>query len=134
MIAYLVANAYFTGLMVGDKFGMYSDLKSGIKPVAFLLFLSLGSAIMAISYLAYFVKSVYRWLNQMFQVEFFFAYWFSKEFNNMKPEALKSINRISVNVRNTDSLRDRVYRYGIKLINDRNNFNPDSMEEKDLKL
>ncbi len=106
MIAYLVANAYFTGLMVGDRFGEYSEIKPSLKPVAFLLFLLLGSTIMAISYLIYFFKNIYKRVDGIFQISFFCSFYLANGFNNMKPEQLKMINKITINKRNTNSLKD----------------------------
>jgi hypothetical protein len=63
------------------------------------------------------------WINGYFQVSFYFSFYLTNKWDKLKKHELERINNISKNVKNTNSLRDRLYRRGTKLINERYNKN-----------
>lgn len=120
---YLILNSIVLGSYLDELDGLWITIIMSIV----LFFIGFPLFMLAV------IPNSFTWackkLDNQLQVSFFFTYLFSKKLHNMDTEALKSINRISANVRNTNSLKDRIYRYGTRLINKRNNFNPDSAIE-----
>ncbi len=72
----------------------------------------------------------FLWIWTVFQIKFYFTYYTNKNTWILNKSQLESINRITINVRNTKKLKDRIYRHGTKLINKRNNFNPELIKEE----
>ncbi len=74
------------------------------------------------------VEYLFKKLDRIFQIRFLFHYYFTKEWHNVDEGTLYRINKVSLNIRNKNTLKDRIYRYGVKLINKRNSYVYKEME------
>lgn len=95
--------------------------------VAWLSFVGLflfGAVFFPLLFILVTLKWVFDKIDGVFQLRFFWMFYFTKEYYNMEENQLALVNRISVNKRNGNSIKDRIYRYGTKLMNKRNNFDP----------
>jgi hypothetical protein len=73
------------------------------------------------------LQKVWNVINGIFQLKFLYEYHFTKVWYNVQEYRLLQINRISNNIRNKNTIKDRIYRWCTGLINKRNNYiyNPD---------
>lgn len=69
-----------------------------------------------------FIWVITEFLLETFQVAFFWNFYVLGDFNNVDIHILEKQNNIANNIFNTKSIHDRIYRYGVKLINKRNNY------------
>lgn len=88
--------------------------------VAFSVFFGLALIILTAFFVP--VKKSWDYINGLFQIAFWFDFYLLKKYNNMKKEDLERVNRIGYLKKTTNSIRDKLYRKGVKLINERNKF------------
>lgn len=69
-----------------------------------------------------FIWALSEFLLDTFQVPFFWGFYVLGKFKDVELHILQKQNNIANNRFNTNSIHDRIYRYGVKLINKRNNY------------
>jgi hypothetical protein len=116
-------NFLLAGYYLGD--GWFKDI---IYPIpVFILFACIASPLFVIDHLWYLLRITYAWVNNTFQVSFYFTYYFTKMWDNIEVDKLIKLNGAK-DLRNKDTFRDRVFRHTLKLVNKRNNFDPSANE------
>lgn len=81
-----------------------------------------GCAYIIISFLLSILFCFFKDIDRLFQVSFWFAYFFTRKYYNLEKRKLEKINRIAINIRNTKNIKDKIYRYCTTLVNKRNNY------------
>lgn len=70
------------------------------------------------------LKLIYKPIDNYFQLHFIFTYYFTKNWDNVTDRTLQDIANAVKNVRNTGSIRDRIYRHFANILFKSKNFNP----------
>lgn len=120
---YIGANLFFAGYYLADNYKFQDTTTEKIMCLlwcfATMIF---GCAYVAISLIWGLFSGVFQKVNGVLQVSFWFSYCFTKKWHNLEKHKLERINRITINVRNKNTIKDKIYRYCTKLINKRNNY------------
>ena len=88
--------------------------------VPFSVFFGLALIILTALFIP--VKKCWDYFNGYLQIAFWFDLYLRKKYNNMEVEMLQKLNRIAYLKKTTNSIRDKLYRKGVKLINERNQY------------
>lgn len=70
------------------------------------------------------IEPVLEYLEETFQVKFWFSYLFTRKYYKLPIEKLEEVNLAVNRIHTTSSLKDRVFRFCIRLINKRNTYTP----------
>ncbi len=85
----------------------------------YILAIFLGCPILILSF---FWDKILKPFSEIFQLKFYWDFCFRKGFRNLDRKKLKLMNDIAKAHHDTKSLRDRIWRHSIKLINRVNNY------------
>ena len=116
----LILNASVFGYCLGD--GYFNDFNfKGI--VIYSVFLSIfgGLAVLLVG-LYRLVEWLFKKVNEYFQLQFLWKYHFTDEFNSLTDNQLSKMNRITINHHSSNSIKDKIWRYTMKLANERNGY------------
>lgn len=120
---YIGANLFFAGYYLADTY-KWQDTK--IEKIICLLWcfgtMLLGCVYILLSFLWVLLSESFKKVDGYFQVSFWFSYYLTKKWNKLEKHQLERINRITINVRNKNTIKDKIYRYCTSLINKRNNY------------
>jgi Ni,Fe-hydrogenase I cytochrome b subunit len=122
---YFSINLFSSGYYLGNALSYNRSLFEKIIYILFsivLIFLAIPIGFFILTYII--LKLIYMFLNETFQISFFFKYFLTEEWNNLPKYKLKQINNISKKKPNK-GIKNRLYKYGTKLINKKNNYTPD---------
>lgn len=121
---YIILNALITGFYINE--GDLSDytIKGKIGLFGFwTLLLGTGSILLAIQLLIDLFKFIWKKSNSFFQIEVFYMLYFTKELDNLNENELERINTITSKSHNSNTLRDRIWRITMDIVNERNKYN-----------
>ncbi len=120
---FISINMFFAGYYLSDNY-KWADTK--IDKISCILWcvgtMFCGCIYILLCTIYALCSLIYNKINEHIQVYFFVTFLFTKRWHNLEKHRLQKINRISINVRNTQNIKDRIYRYCIRLINKRNNY------------
>ena len=119
---YFIINSFFAGHYLASEIRWCNENKERYWCIVF----TVASFFL---YIPYFVLKMvligvgylFKLLDEFFQITFFFGFYFTKEWDNLKEHQLLRINRIS-HQKPTKTIKGRIYKYGTSLINKRNNY------------
>lgn len=63
-----------------------------------------------------------EWIDSFLQLRFWCRYHFGDGFYKLDKDRLTEMNELTIKFRSSDSLRNKIYRYCMRLINKRNNY------------
>lgn len=112
---YFGLNLFIAGIDYGSRDSSDSRLVIILATVINLLF---SIIIYILQYIVVFIK----WIVNLFQLNFFFKFLFTKKFNNLSQEKLKEMNNWGEHWKKK-TLTNRLRRLSVKLVNKRNNYN-----------
>src|SRR5574343_986347 len=120
---YFGINLFCAGYYFADNFRYHHELIEKI----YHIFITICTCLIACIYIP--LAIIYRTflailthLDYIFLFRFWFFYYFTNRFYGMTEYQLNLKNRIIKNHSKTNSIRHRLERYAMKLINERNNF------------
>ena len=112
LIVYFGINGFIAGYYYADQIGWAHEKGAKIMVAAISLSLFLfGAGALPTYFMIKGLGFIYQWLNTYIQLSFWFQFYFGKTWNNPKRETLELMARGVKEVRNTNSIRDRIYRY-----------------------
>lgn len=119
---YLMLNCLVTGWTYEEwywpkTFSQWIRIIFGI-----IFFLSLGIVFIAVIAIGAYVVNIYSKLNRLFQLSFWFRFYFTNYYRNLTTEQLEKINKTTYYHWNSDNLHDRIFRYCTKLVNARHGY------------
>lgn len=125
-IIYVGLNAFLAGYLYADEYKWAKDKgeKGWViaKTMLLLLFAVPG-------YTCVFLWAALCWpfrkIDRIFAVRFFWKFYVRGGYGGTEPAKMAQINRIAKNHHGSNSLRDRIWRYAVCLLNERNGFNPE---------
>lgn len=121
---YFSLNIFFAGYYFGDSHRDVDDRKALIFLILFCVgIIFFGLPLIILDFTQMGLRTVYNKLNSIFQISFFFTYYFTKKWDSLAKDKLKTINNIS-NLKDDKTLKNRIYKYCTTLINKRNNYIP----------
>lgn len=128
---YFVVSAFVAGMYLKDT---YTDYVDSIKDYPKFLLMAAVITLLAIPGVIWdeILRRPAIWVAKYFQLKFFWDYFFTKEWNNLEPHQLRRNYNICKVHFNSDSLRDRIYRYCNYLVNKRNSYDPSKATEGDI--
>lgn len=131
--AYLVLflfgwSCYMTGMAHGDGYFLEFKSKWYIQAIVrtFYFFIESPIKLVVLTFKTIRLPFLRVWI--YFQLGFYLTYIFNKKKLIISQEKLQGLNKISQNRRNTNKLKDRIYRHATTLVNNLNNFNPNSCQ------
>lgn len=77
-------------------------------------------------------KIPFLWAYSYFQVSFYFEWVFSRDKWILEPYQLKRMNGLAKNVRNKKTIKDRIFRNCVRLVNELNNYDPSQYKEEEF--
>lgn len=120
---YFAINMFLAGYYLADKYtfnnGITEKLSCILWCIGTMLF---GGIYVSITFICVFIMMSLKTLDDIFQIRFFISYFLTKKYDNLKRHQLDTVNRITLNVRTKNTIKDRIYRYCTTLINKRNNY------------
>jgi len=91
--------------------------------ILYSIFLSIfGGLATVLSAIQMFILFICKKINEYFQISTFYKFRFTKELDGLTVNQLERMNRIAVNQHNSNTLRDKIWNYTMKLVNKRNNY------------
>lgn len=120
---YFSINFFIAGYNYAESVNWASNKSEKIK--AYLLVIAsvfFGIAIIIGVVLFVLLKKVWDYFNGLFQIAFWVDFYLLKKYNNCQKDILDRLNLIATTKKTSNSLRDRLYRKGVNLINKRNKF------------
>lgn len=122
---YAAYSIFFLGRMSEELQDDYEGWRRIVAILFFLGMLPIGHIWMGL-----------RWLAEKFEkytaLRFWYFMYFTKKFDTLEPHQLRTHQNIVKNHRNTNSIRDRYWRFCVKKIFERNNYNPEMDVNIDL--
>lgn len=119
LITYFLVNFFLVG---GYFFSEINDVSNRRQAVSLILATLLLLVIaIPMNVLPQIYDVLIKRVDKIFQVTFFFKFIFTNKFDNMEEYMLKRFNRIA-NAKDKKKLSGKIYAYGVKLINKRNNY------------
>lgn len=120
---YFLLNMFFAGYYLSDNYGWASDLQEKVKVIV----LTLGTSLFGVTYILVSIfiaifELVFEWINIQTNITFWIQFYFTKKWNNLDEGVLEGINKFAYKHRLSDKLKDKVYRLGVKKLNERNNY------------
>ncbi len=112
ILFYLLINSFFAGWL----FGGHSKWYNIILALLFGVFAIIYAVIAAVLSLAW------NAINKYFQLEFWWQYHFTYKWNNLKAHDIKKLNDQCKKNHHSNTVRDKIYRYCIKCVNEINNY------------
>ncbi len=115
MIYIILGNIYFiiNAFVVGTYWDEYSNNRLLLLfPAFFAVPLGIVGILLGI------LKRIY----DFYQIGFFIEFYFTKKWNNFTPEKLLQINSNTKIYFNENTLKHKIYRFCIHLVNKRNNY------------
>ena len=130
---YFSINIFISGYFFGDSNKQVDNNKKRFYLILFCIALMFfGLPLIILSFIHIGLIELYNMLNSIFQISFFFSFYFTKKWNNLENRQLNNINKIS-NLKDANSLKNKIYKYCTTLINKRNNYvynhNPNNSED-----
>ena len=115
--AYLILNAVVLRYCLGDGyFKEFNIWGIFIYSLFLVIFGGLAVGIMAIYRT---IEFIFKNINEFFQISFFWKYKFTNCFDNITDIQLKRMNAMTVNYHSSSSVRDKIWRYTMKLVNEK---------------
>jgi hypothetical protein len=120
---YFSINFFIAGYNYAENVNWATKKSEKIKAY-FLVIASVffGIAIIVFAVFIGLLKNIWNYFNGYFQIAFWIDFYLLKKYNNCKKDILDRLNLIATTKKTSNSLRDRLYRKGVRLINKRNNF------------
>jgi hypothetical protein len=122
LIIYAWINAFICGFNFARQYNNSDTLKEKISAYIWAVLTMFFGVIMVV---AIFIYALFAWLfgklDGVFQFRFLFHYFVLNRWYNVEEGTLIRINQHSIN-KNKNTLKHRIYRYSVKLINKRNNY------------
>jgi hypothetical protein len=123
LIIYAWINAFICGFNFARQYNNSDTLKEKISAYIWAVLTMFFGVIIVV---AIFIYALFAWLFQkldgVFQFRFLFDYFVMKKWYNVDYYILERINYTSINVKNKNTIKHRIYRYSVGLINKRNNY------------
>lgn len=120
---YIGANLFFTGYYLADNYKWQDTTTEKLVCLLWCLgTMFFGCAYIVLSFIWVLFSEVFKKIDGFLQVSFWFSYCLTKKWHNLEKHQLERINRITINVRNKNTIKDKIYRYCTALINKRNNY------------
>ena len=128
LITYFLVNFFLVGGYFFSRVNEVSHKRQAVSlNIATLLLLVIATPMAILSQIYY---VVIKRVDEIFQITFFLKFLFTNRYDNMEEYILKRFNRLA-SAKNKDKLSDRIYIYGVRLMNKRNNYVYVESEDKD---
>jgi hypothetical protein len=114
IIIYFFINTFFAGYVFAGRTEWY----------ILLLALTVGTPIVLYLSLEMFFSWIADTLNEQFQISFWWSYLFTHGWKKCDPIKLKNLNIRISKTKTSNSMKDKIFRHCVKLINKANNFDP----------
>lgn len=116
---YVGVNLFFTGYYLADSYKWQKTKSEKITCILWCIgIIFFGCAYIIISLMYIFVWATLNY----FQAPFWATFYTTKKWNNLEKQQLERINRIATEIRNKNSIKDKIFRCCVALINKRNNY------------
>jgi len=113
---YFIINAFVAGFFIGNRLDFVDDRAELITLFQFTIFyLFFGTLSMIWIILLLITEPFRKYMDETFQIQFWFLYVFTKRFDNVSQEYLKKVNERA-------KVKNRIFKYCTKLLNKRNNY------------
>jgi NADH:ubiquinone oxidoreductase subunit 5 (subunit L)/multisubunit Na+/H+ antiporter MnhA subunit len=126
---YFAINLLLTGAIfkeVLDDFNEDQNLISLCKAIlTLILYLTVSTLIIICLTVRDWLVSFWNWINQIWQISFWFSFIFTKNWHNVEKRVLVNLNQ-RAQQKKTNSIRDRIFRKSVELLNARNNSIPEN--------
>lgn len=121
---YAIINVFIAGYQVGeDKFSWKYNPEDRLAAVlTFIIFVLFGLIIHLWGAASVFRKKAWSWLNEMFQVRFWWEFYFTENYHNLPIDRLRQLNKKGKLRFNKDTIPHKGYRKCVRAINKRNDF------------
>jgi len=126
---YIGINLFFAGYYLADDHRWASTNKQKIICIIWcLLTIGFGVIYVLLNLIWVIISELFNKIDETFQIAFWFQYYLTEKYNNIEINTLEKLNWVAVNYRNKNAIKDRIYRYGLNLINKRNNYTPSEFQ------
>lgn len=78
--------------------------------------------ILIIACLIFIISIFFNRIDNYFQLSFFATWFFTKKWENVESITLSILNRNCVKIRNKNTIKDRIYRDCVELLNKKHNY------------
>lgn len=120
---YFLSNFFIAGYYFAKQYYSNDELADKIKSYLWAVVTCCFGLIIAISVLLYAcVAHLLEKLDGVFQLRFLLHYFVLNKWHNTETETLQRINHICTTAKTKNTIKDRIYRYSVGLINKRNNY------------
>lgn len=119
LIVYFIINSFMAGQQS-------MDWQNGRAKMLMFMFISFlfGTAILVIALIYSYIKKIGLWLDNTFQMGFWFTYTLGiKKWDNLSEESLRLVNNAAKS-KKSNSIRHRNFRHVLGIINKLNNYKP----------
>lgn len=123
-IIYTGVNCFLAGLYLGQNPNWATDTKRDKINNWFICLYLIGFGLFFIVAVLLFrlVKKPIKWVDSYFQIRVWYYLYFTKRLNNLPSHRLDSINHDALINRSSNSVRNRIYRRALTIVNERNNY------------
>ncbi len=119
---YFGINLFFAGYYLAEQFKWQNTPLEKTKCISWcILTMFFGVPYITLSVIWVFVIFVFTKIDGIFQIVFWFHFYFTKNYNNLEKSALRNINLIS-SKKSSKTIKGRIYKYCTGLINKKNNY------------
>jgi hypothetical protein len=117
---YFGINAFTAGYFLSyyHEHPNYSKIYKFVLYAAAIFILLWGCLIL----FGYFLYNTFVYIREFFQICFFFNFYFTKKYTNLSEEKLGGMNKVIIEFNNTNTMRDKIIRYCMSLVNKRNGY------------
>jgi hypothetical protein len=120
---YFLSNAFIAGYNFATQYRSSDTLLEKVSSYLWLIGTILFGVIIGVAIFIYALLGLLiEKLDGIFQFRFFFHYFVMNKWYNVDYYILERINYTSINVKNKNTIKHRIYRYSVGLINKRNNY------------
>lgn len=117
-IAYMTVNVFVAGMYFGES----RDEIDGKSDLLWVVFGCVVAALFGAPVLLFAIaRQLWEDHSSALQIRFFISYLFTRKWHNMTEDQLRWMNQTA---KEGNSIRARVWRYGLRLINKRNGYTP----------
>lgn len=119
---YFAINLFFSGYYLGKEYSWCGNEQEKIYCILYTLMIILFACIyIPIVFIITIIISLLNYINDTFQISFWFHFYFTKSFDNIEKNQLELLNN-HVLKKQKNNTKDKVYRYCVSLINKKNNY------------
>ena len=131
---YFAINLFIAGFHFNSKLEeirWYSLDKSDkiwyfFKFIFMILFLiTFATVIYVVTFFLFFIIEVCKTINYVFQIDFWWSWFFTKKWENASLDTLEILNK-KAKTKKSNTIHGKIYLYGLSLINKKNNFYTDA--------